>query len=433
MAFDAFTRFPRAFSGRPALGRRIYEAMRNALGPSFNQEFNGSRVQARLYAQAMGMAAALRTLERVKKNAIALSATDLLGNLEALHGLVPRPGATYRERRMQLHARMQVLRGGRFEAVQAIMRSLLGDDFEDWVYASLSSLVRFPDTAAEAKLEGNYVPPGTQARVLRLLGPAFPGPQTVAVEEITLPVDGAQQPVGMTFLASPEAPGRREASTIDAVDLDDDGKITSVTAVFANAHPRGALLTTQYFPTWRSNAHHHLFVLKQGKAADLTTRRSVDAELARVLKSTARWSITEQQPAIPPTDVVVDHVLVGSGATPPTVHLSGRYDLLPGLRVEVLDYSSPAEPPNLGVGEIDVRVSLNGGVDWTAPIHGLLPWALEIPGAPGAFLHFPSGVAYSDDNTYEPVVDTVGGLPAGGTGPFRVGVGRLGVTTIGEV
>lgn len=305
MAFDAFTRFPRAFSGRPALARRVYDAMRRSLGPSFNQSFDDSRVQARLYAQAMGIANALRTLERVKKNAIALSSTDLLSNLESMYGIIPKPGSTFRERRNRLHARMQLLRGSRYEAIQDIMRSILGNDFLEWSFATVDTLVRFPDTSAEAALVGNYVPPGTQARILRVLAPILPGTRTVAVEELTPPLDGAPPPVGMTFLADPAHKVRREASRIDDSEITEDGKITSVTADFVNPHDEGVLLTTQHFPTWRSNAHRHVFVVSESAAVDLERRRAVGEELSRAMKSVAMWHIVD------PNEFTVGEGLLG--------------------------------------------------------------------------------------------------------------------------
>lgn len=291
MAFDAFTRFPRAFSGRPALARSIYNSFKNAMGPAFNQEFNGTRVQAHLYAKAMGMAHAMRTLKRVKSNAIALSATDLLGNLEFIYGLTPGPNETFRQRRLNLHARMTVGRGSRPEAINSIMTALLGSDFVDWVYATAATLIRFPDTSAEAALEGNFVPPGTPARVVRSAASIFAGSSTVAVTELSDASGGVSAIVGATAAVDPASNTRRENITITDATFDSAGKITSITADFAGVHDAGTLITTQHFPTWRSNAQHHIFQVSADAAVDLERSRLVNRELNRAMKSVSRWDI----------------------------------------------------------------------------------------------------------------------------------------------
>src|SRR5690606_7151617 len=102
-------------------------------------------------------------------------------------------------------------------------------------------------------------------------------------------------------------------------------------------------------------------------------------------------------PAAPVT-YVDSPQLIGAGTAPPTVTLSGDYAHLTGLRVRVVFWS----PPFI----LGVEVSIDGGDTW-APINdSMIPMTVEIPGAPGAFLTFPGGVAYSDDNLYEVSVYT---------------------------
>lgn len=294
MTFNAFARFGHvSFSGRELLGKKIYEAMKRATGPAFDDSFNGSHTQAKLYAQAMGIASTSLMLDRVKNNAIAKKATDLLPNLEKNHGIIPYQGESKHQRRARLHARMLLARGATYAGVWEIMDSLLGDDFASWAVAEAATLVRFPDTAADAKLVGNYVPAGTQARIVQTQETIFPGTQKVAVTELT-PKSGelsAQAMVGRTFLAEPDSESRRETCTISDVTLDGDSLMTFVTATFSNVHDVGTLFTTQYFPTWRSNAQHHFFELALDAAKDPEKRRIVDDELRRVLKGVATWSL----------------------------------------------------------------------------------------------------------------------------------------------
>jgi hypothetical protein len=288
MAYDAFTRFPRRFSARPALAKSIYRSLKRGLGDSFEQDFDGSPVQARLYAQSMGMAQAMRVLRRVRDNSAALTATDLLANLENIYGIVPATGSLFRERRRNLHARMSVVRGGRYEAVMTILHSLLGADFEEWATATLDNLVRFPEDVADVKATGNYVPPGTAARILVAPGYILSGTQTVPVEELT-PASGSM--VGRTLLVDPQSISRRETVVVDAVTLDDDERVTSITATFSGPHDAGSYMTAQYFPTMRSTAQHHFVKATLDAASNQDTRRRVSNELRRAMKGVATWDI----------------------------------------------------------------------------------------------------------------------------------------------
>lgn len=93
---------------------------------------------------------------------------------------------------------------------------------------------------------------------------------------------------------------------------------------------------------------------------------------------------------------VIGDELTAAGGPALPVTLSGRYHQLTGLRIEVTDYSGPTDPPVIGVASLEIRVSLDGGATWTAPIEEspFTGWTLEIPGAPGALVHFPAQEYY---------------------------------------
>jgi hypothetical protein len=293
MAFSAFHRFHRRFSGADPIAKRIYLALRDGLGPSFDQTFDGNPIQARLYAQAMTLARAARLVERVKNQAIGKRATDLLPALEQLYGLSPLPSATEYERRQRLHIRMLVPRGASTSAIGAILQELVGDDLLEWFFPPLEDIVRFPDTSAQAAARGNYVPPGSLSRLLRTLGPVFPSvsAQSVLVEDLK-PLIAGEPLSGISCLIDPAHKVRRESAVIESSESSGDS-ITSVTGIFSKVHDPGVLITTQYFPTWRSNGQRHRFGLTQAAARDTATRNILNEELARVMKSTATWDITE--------------------------------------------------------------------------------------------------------------------------------------------
>lgn len=293
MAFSAFHRFPRRFSGADPIAKRIYLALRDGLGPAFDQTFDNNPIQARLYAQAMTLARAARLVERTKNQAIAKRATDLLPALEALYGLRPLPSDTEHQRRQRLHVRMMVPRGATRSAIGALLAEIVGDDLIEWFFPPLEELVRFPDTAAEAATVGNYVPPGTTARLLRTADSVFPSgsPQVVPVTDLK-PLLSGEPLKGMSCIIDPAHKVRREATTIQEWTTSGDA-VTSITAVFAKVHDPGVLITTQYFPTWRSNGQEHRFSLAPETARETATRNVLDEELDRVMKSTATWDITE--------------------------------------------------------------------------------------------------------------------------------------------
>jgi hypothetical protein len=293
MAFSAFHRFHRRFSGADPIAKRIYLALRDGLGPSFDQTFDGNPIQARLYAQAMTLARAARLVERVKNQAIGKRATDLLPALEQLYGLSPLPSATEYERRQRLHIRMLVPRGASTSAIGAILQEIVGDDLLEWFFPSLDDLVRFPDTSAQAAAVGNYVPAGSVSRLLRTTQAVFPSvsEQTVLVEDLR-PLVAGEPLAGVSCLIDPAHNVRRESNVIQA-STSVGNSITSITAVFANVHDEGALITTQYFPTWRSNGQEHRFSLVEAAARDTATLNILNEELARVMKSTATWEISE--------------------------------------------------------------------------------------------------------------------------------------------
>ncbi len=432
MRFSAFAPFGHLrFSARPTHGQCIYGDMVRQLGSgkNYSEEFD-SLAMARVYANAMAFARGLYALDRAGNQYRPDRALELLPALERDFGIIPDPGDRLSERRRALAAAMRIARGARRSNVEAVLRDVLGEHFIAYVTTDAEDAIL---STEDPTAVGVYAPPGTQRSVFRLLDPVLmPGaPYAVRYESVA----GARSELlaGDRVIVDAGDYGRAEAVTIEGVEVGSDGA-SRIAATFLHPHDRGTVLATGRHPNQATSKRHNVVVLSEEATRVDRLRNKANRALRRLLRGVSTWTLTCADPGAPAVEYVSSDALVGSGTIPPEVTVSGAYARLPGLRVEVLYYSGPAEPPNLGVGEIDVRVSLNGGVDWTATIHGLLPWTLEVPGAPGAFLHFPTGVAYSDDNTYTPVTNTAPAIPADGTtGPFRVGVGRLGVTTLGAL
>lgn len=76
---------------------------------------------------------------------------------------------------------------------------------------------------------------------------------------------------------------------------------------------------------------------------------------------------------------IIESELVGVGTLPPTVTVSGDYELLTGLRVRILQWWGFADP--LGP-LLEIQTSLDGGDTWDTPIQhtdpATTPWTVEI-------------------------------------------------------
>jgi hypothetical protein len=298
MSFSAFSRFGlTGFSGAPQIARVIFETALSNLGPGYDSTLDGNHRIACIYADSMGLADAIATLRRTRNNAVGLKCTDLLPAMESLFGLKPRPGATLRRRRQRLHARMLVAQGGKEEVVSEILTTIFGTGFISWTSATAGTLVRFPDTAAEAAAIGNFVKPGQRARILKTTTPVFAGlTQTVSVTELSTPPDLPQALNGVPICIDPGMIPRHESTSITSHTTGTGNKVTAITATFANDHDIGSIMTTQYMPLWRSNAQHHRIRLTSAAATDADKRAEAGEELRRVMKSTARWDLTEAGP-----------------------------------------------------------------------------------------------------------------------------------------
>lgn len=511
MSYSAFSRFGHSsFSSRELLGRKIYLDLRKSLGSSFDQEFDDNPIQAHLFAHAMALARTLYLLKRVRNNAVALKATDLLPVLERIYGLTPAHSASEQERRAALHERMKIMLGGLRAEIQRVIDRELGDGFVAWVRAPFGEAAKpllianfsdedatvdasgnyvsvpnrgssggklnpvsgagpqrirgggrpaalcttnggmtvgtsstfaflhqqttvgtievdfylddpstggfivstrttsthhgfsldvsagtlrffvtngslntisctgttiaagrhrtrilkqagdfkvyvddvlrytassaalstaststyalaigstitdgskfagsifsvdiypydttvgpydgvsvFPSTLQEAEGLGNYVPPGTPSRILKTTGPVFVGTQSISVKELTGSIGGADALVGTRCVVDPGFIGRQESVVISAVETDDAGYLTSMSASFTKPHDVGTVITFQRFPVWRTNANAHQVIATTATATDPEIRKSFNSEMRRVVRAVSTWELTSQSP-----------------------------------------------------------------------------------------------------------------------------------------
>lgn len=284
MKFQAFARFNGGFrfSSRPPHGRRIYEAMKEAQGDTYNESFEG-RQSARIYAAAMSLAAAQYQADRAIANANPLTATELLPQIERDYQLVPGYLDTLDERRKEADSRRKITRGPRRESIEDALRSLLGVDFIEY-RADEPNVAAWPSQPGEV---GVFAAPGARKKMFRL------------DEAVAMP--GVERTLAITLLFG-ESPLAGESYTVDPDTRNPSiEKVTlvaasaaSITATFAKPHPAGALASRPH-PVWISDRRHSLVRVTPAAATDPETRRRINEVMTRMVRGVSRWNVVSDQ------------------------------------------------------------------------------------------------------------------------------------------
>ncbi len=296
--FSAFTRFGHlAFSSKPAQSETIYRSIVAGLGGD-GKNFRiqpGSRADATAYAQAMGFARARLTLQRAGNQKYAAQVTEMIPVREQEYGLVPGALDTMSQRRAALAQAKLLPLGNAQVVVDNALRALLGADFLAFRTTTKDELVTWPTSLGDQPQ--NLQVPTVPRKLFRLLGPVTgPGPQTVRMQQIAVPVSPGSTSnaplVGDQLVVDPENDARTEVVTITAVAAPVAGQF-DIAATYTSAHDGGCTATTQPYPMWASTKRHSLVVLTNAAASDPEKRRKVHEKLAKILRGVSTWSITD--------------------------------------------------------------------------------------------------------------------------------------------
>lgn len=273
-----------AFSSRPSHGESLYRTLRDNFGDTFSVADDGLQ-QARLYAQAMCLAAAQYQIERAANNKDPLTASELLGVLERDYQVVPSQHATLPERRAYLAAIQRISRGNRREAIEDALRMLLGPDFIEyrtnqpdttvppWVFTA----PRFPGEV------GVFCASGAKKKVFSIDPVVLT--TGVPIEVAITPLGGTDMPMaGETFCVDPDPRRNIEQVTIDAVSGN------TITATFTMAHESGTLATRPH-PYWISYQRYDYIIVSVAAASDAEKRRKVNDLMGRALRGVSQWGI----------------------------------------------------------------------------------------------------------------------------------------------
>jgi hypothetical protein len=286
MPFSYYNRFGNGFrfSSRKSHGLAIYETLRDSMGAAYNTATGGIQ-QARLYAQAMCLAAAQYELDRAANNQNPMTATELLPVLERDYQIIPPFSATLSERRRVVAARRLTTRGPRTEAVEDALRTLLGDAFIAYEPTATTVLETFPSNPSDI---GTFAGAGAQKKLFTI-------DTSVSITQVPVTVP-------FTSLAGTGAPIAGEEYTVGPDSRDPNIEkitITSVsgsnlTATFTKPHMPGTVGVRPH-PLWISSKRYNRIVVTFAAATDPETRRKINELMKRQLRGVSQWCIVSNE------------------------------------------------------------------------------------------------------------------------------------------
>lgn len=302
--FDEFGLFE--FSSGPSMGEKIYRSLIAAKSPAFNTDV-GEPEEAKIYAQAMGLARAQNTLERAQSQEEALRAVEMLPIQEEQWGIVPGENETIHTRQENLAMQMLVPRGARRENVETILRSILGTDFLAYRVVDNTEIDTWPTLPFTGP--GNFVEPRHEPKNASLIDPiATTGSQKAYYLSREV---GDKYLIGETLTFDRENSGLAEQVTVTDAGTDSVGDF--FVAVFTKPHAPTSSITAGPCPIWVSNKRTVFVIVKNPASINPETRRKVDVQMSRMMRAVTTWSIVE--PFTPGGLIVgpltLDHSLLG--------------------------------------------------------------------------------------------------------------------------
>lgn len=279
--FSAFTPFGMlAFSSRPSHGETIYRAYVAALGGQYSTE-PGSASEARVYANAMGLARARYTLDRARNQLDPWRTVELLPVREHEYGIIPGLEDTVEDRQAAVAAKMRLARGCSRPELERSLLTLLGEDFVALRTIGIDDAEVFPSDPSQQ----NFADAFTPRKAVRISGRIFPGQRTLSYEAADPHGPAVVLEPGDVLTVDPGNSGLVEVVTVE------DATEAKVAATFLRVHEPGSYATTQPYPWWASTVRHVNAIVTDEAAVDPETRRKVTDLLDTVLRGVTTWGI----------------------------------------------------------------------------------------------------------------------------------------------
>lgn len=289
-----------AFSSRKPRAQVIYESLREGMGDTYEEGFEG-RQQARLYAQAMCLASADLQNIRAGNNRIPAKATELLPELERDYQVIPPYSATLEERRAVFSSRAKAVRGNRREAVEDALSTLLGSDFVRYETTDRADVVTWPSSPGDL---GVFAATGAQHKSFKINVPISIVGTPFSIP-VTLTGNSLPPVIGETYCVDPDSRGSPEQIVIDEVLFEG----TRIVTTFARAHEAGTAAVRPH-PMWISNQRCVVVVVTVAAAQNPEKRRQINELMARMMRGVTQWGITTDAGPFTPDDPVLGDLWV---------------------------------------------------------------------------------------------------------------------------
>lgn len=280
----------------------------------------GSRIRARIYANAVEYAHVELSSRGAGRQFIPAECTDLISKLEWENKLIPQFDDDLPTRQSAVAVAAKLSAGATRPNIEAVLTDLLGADFIAYITPDKSVAFSPPTDPATT---GNWVRPGYPAFVGKITGEIVQKPINAAVTIPYVKVAGRDAPLeaGETILIDPGWT-RPERATLLSVTS------TTLTALFTKSHAGGVLFTTARCPIANTSLRGNTVVLTPAAARDAETRRKVHNVMGKLLRGVSRWAIVEQTspglsgpfrpgvglPGLTALNLVLPIVSVGTGA-----------------------------------------------------------------------------------------------------------------------
>lgn len=315
-------------SSAPSNAERIYKSIVRTAGAGKGPDLTpGTYAEARIYANAITLACADRSLEYAGEQGDVNKVTLGIRNLEKSYGIVADTTLPPRARRPLLKLRAKRVRGARRESVVDALRTALGSDFLAYRTTQASERYVFPASVDMATTRfANPLPGGIAPKFLKTIDPIvnLGAPLWVRYENLRDDEGELRLLKGDVVAIDTGNTSEVERITVAAVsDPTTDLGVREFQATFAYAHDEGSPVTTQPRPVQFSTVRYALVVVVAAAAIDPAKRALVDDVMSRYTRVVDQWAIV--QPTSP-GDLTVGPLVLPSpiGAVP-----IGTFDFTP--------------------------------------------------------------------------------------------------------
>ncbi len=297
--FSCFTPFGQlAFSSAPSEAEKTYRAMVAGYtdprdGRRTISMARGTHAEARVYATAMAIAAAVVTTKRAANNQRPESSYEMLLAHGDRFGVGPRANQMVKAYRDEVALAARYPRGSRHEFMIDGLSSILGSALLKYRITTHGEASKWP--ADPGAGPGVFSRPDVPPKLVRLLGPVtpdtFPSPVSCPYENWDPGEPEILLSVGDVLCVEAEHLGQAEKVTVTSVT--GAGGTRELTATFQKAHDQFCSATTGPTPLWFSTRRHIMIVVTAAAAADVELVRRVNAFMHRSVRSVTSWSIVQ--------------------------------------------------------------------------------------------------------------------------------------------